>query len=166
MVFGISRQRLACLRNVKREMSQHPVVDMTKEEAEEQRLGDFVIMPVGTVTAFMMWWRGLSSSTVVQVRYPDDRHGNAGKVSHAAKTSILQDFLTFVDTNSQPNGRSSDLSGPTYYFLPKFTTLQTPKVGSSHYEERLSRDLWSKSSIVPRENVAEVLAAMVLPIIG
>lgn len=29
--FGTSRQRLARLRNVKREMSQHPVVDMTKE---------------------------------------------------------------------------------------------------------------------------------------
>ena len=53
MAFGISRQRLARLRNVKREMSQHPVVDMTKEEAEEQRLRDFVIMPAGTVTAFM-----------------------------------------------------------------------------------------------------------------
>ena len=56
--FGISRQRLARLRNVKREMSQHPVVDMTKEEAEEQRLGDFVIMPAGTVTAFMIMREG------------------------------------------------------------------------------------------------------------
>ena len=108
-------------------------------------------MPAGTVTAFMMWWRGLSSSTVVQVRYPNDRHGNAGKVSHAAKTSILQDFLTFVDTNSQPNGRSSDLSGPTYYFLPKFTTLQTPKVGSSHYEERLSRSVVGEFNRAQRE---------------
>ena len=88
---------------------------------------------------------------MVQVRYPHDRHGNAGKVSHAAKTSILQDFLTFVDTNSQPNGRSSDSSGPTYYFLPKFTTLQTPKVGSSHYEERLSRSVGGEFNRAQRE---------------
>ena len=66
-VFGPSRQRLAHLRNVKREMCQHPVVDMTKEEVEEQRLGDFVIMPAGTVTAFMVWWIGLSRLTMVQV---------------------------------------------------------------------------------------------------
>lgn len=34
----------------------------------------------------------------------------------------MEDFLRFVDMNSQPNGRSADLSGPTYYFLSKFST--------------------------------------------
>lgn len=57
--FGVSRQRLAHLWKVKREMSQHPVVGMTKEEVEEQRLGEFVIMPTETVEVFAIWWRGL-----------------------------------------------------------------------------------------------------------
>ena len=35
-----------------------------------------------------------------------------------------------------------------------------------HTMRNVFLDLWSESSIVPRENVAEVLAAMVLPIIG
>lgn len=45
--FGISKQRLARLRNIKREQSQHPVVEMTKNEVEEVKLGDFVLMPDG-----------------------------------------------------------------------------------------------------------------------
>lgn len=143
-------------------MSQYPVVGMTKEEVEEQRLGEFVIMPTGTVEAFAIWWRGLVAPQ--WYKNPHARHGNAGKVSHAAKTSVLQDFLSFIDNNSQPNRRSADSSGPTYYFLPKFTTLQTPRL-APHTMRNIFPDLWLESSIVPRENVAEVLAAMVLPII-
>lgn len=78
--FGISKQRLVYLRNVKREQSQHPVVEMTKNEVEEEKLGDFVLIPDGDATAFMVWWRSLNSSAMVQVRYPHDRNGNAGKV--------------------------------------------------------------------------------------
>ena len=44
-------------------------------------------------------------------------NGNAGKISNSAKSSIMEDFLSFVDTNSQPNGGSSDFTGPTSYFL-------------------------------------------------
>ena len=65
---------------------------------------------------------------------------------------MLDDFLTFVDTNSQPNGRSEDSSGPTSYFLPKFTTIQAPKQGISHYQERLKR------SVVGEFNHAQVEA--------
>ena len=65
---------------------------------------------------------------------------------------MLDDFLTFVDTNSQPNGRSEDSSGPTSYFLPKFTTIQAPKQGISHYQERLKR------SVVGEFNRAQVEA--------
>ena len=57
---------------------------------------------------------------------PYEQHGNAGKVSNSAKTTVRQDFIEFVDINSQPNGRSADSSGPTAYFLPKFTTTQAP----------------------------------------
>ena len=58
---------------------------------------------------------------MIQVRVRCERHGNAGKVSNLAKTTVHQDFIEFVDINTQPNGRSADSSGPTSYFLPKFS---------------------------------------------
>ena len=38
--------------------------------------------------------------------------------------NVLEDFFTFVDVNSQPNGRSENSSGPRHYFLSKFTTIK------------------------------------------
>ena len=59
-----------------------------------------------------------------------------GKVSNSsAKRCSMNDFQ-FVDVNSQPNGRSADSTGPTFYFLPNFSTIQIPKAGIANYEER------------------------------
>ena len=77
----------------------------------------------------------------MDVRYPHARHGNAAKTSHSAKTSVMDDFLTFVDLNSQANGRSTDPSGPIFYFLPKFTTVQMPKDDTPNFAERVARSL-------------------------
>ena len=62
-----------------------------------------------------------------------------------------EDFLKFVDTNSQPNGRSADSTGPTFYFSPKFTTIQTPKQTVAHYEECVARSLVGEFNRVQRE---------------
>ena len=97
---------------------------MPKSEVEDKRLGDYVIMPVNSDTPFKSWRRSQDPSTLVEVRYPLERHGNAGKVSNAVKTSLRDEF---VDQNTQSNGRSADSSGPTSYFIPNFTTIQTPK---------------------------------------
>jgi len=148
---GISSDRLAKQRNIKRQQSQTPVVDMTKNEVEQKRLSDYVIMPGAVETAFSKWWRNLESSFTIQVRIPHERHGNAGKVSNSAKTTLREEFLQFVDINSQPNGRSADSSGPTSYFLPKFSTIQMPKATVSHYEERLSRSVVGEFNRVQRE---------------
>ena len=98
-------------------------------------------MPQHLDMSFNKWWRSEDASAVIQVRVPHKRHGNAGKVSNSAKTTVRQDFIEFVDMNTQPNGRSADSSGPTVYFLPKFTTIQAPKPSISHYEERLARSV-------------------------
>lgn len=111
---------------------------MTKSEVEEQRLGQFVIMPAELELSFKKWWSTVEPSDTLDVRYPHQKHGNALKKSHSAKTDK---FLEFVDINTQPNGRSADSSGPTHYFLPKFTTIQAPKPGVSHYAERLARSV-------------------------
>ena len=137
----ISKQRLARQRHIKRQQSQQPLVEMTKAAVEREDLGQYVVMPSDLEIAFKQWWRSLDSTVLVNVKYPHERHGNAGKPSHFAKTSVKEDFLAFVDVNSQPNGRSADSTGPTYYFLSKFSTIQAPKHGVSNYEHSLQRSL-------------------------
>ena len=53
----------------------------------------------------------------------------------------MEEFLEFVDNNSQPNGRSADCTGPTFYFLPKLSMIQMPKAGVGNYENQMLRSL-------------------------
>ncbi len=138
---GVSKDRLSRQRSIKRQQSHEPIVEMTKSEVEEQRLGQFVVMPAVLELSFKKWWSTVQPSDTLNVRYPHQKHGNALKTSHSAKTKVMDKFLEFVDINTQPNGRSADSSGPTHYFLPKFTTIQGPKLGVSHYAERLARSV-------------------------
>ena len=87
--------------------------------------------------SFSKWWSTVPDDHEVDVRYPFERHGLAGKPSNNAKTVTKQKFLEFVDHNSQPNGRHLDSHNPTHYFLPTFTTITTPKEGVHDYENRL-----------------------------
>lgn len=139
----ISRQRLARQRAIKRKQSQEPLRTLTKLAVEEERLSHYmyVVMAAFLEISFKEWWSSLQPSGEITMRYPHARHGNIGKKSNLPKTSVMEDFLSFADANSQPNGGSADSSGPTYYFLPKFTTLQMPAKNSPHYDERLSQSL-------------------------
>ena len=58
-------------------------------------------MPENELSFFKIWWRSVSPTSVVSVRFPHSRHGNSGKTSNSAKTKVLDDFLTFVDTNKR-----------------------------------------------------------------
>ena len=149
--FSISKQRLARQRKIKRQQSQHPIVEMSKAQVEEKSLGKYVIMPDSEESSFKTWWQSLPELAVISVRYPYTRHGNTGKPSNSAKATVLNDFLAFVDANSQPNGRSGDSSGPTHYFVSKFATVQAPKPGCHHYEERLKRSVVGEFNRAQRE---------------
>lgn len=85
------------------------------------------------------------------VRYLHQRHGNAGKQSNLAKTSTMNDFMSFVDCNCQPNGRTAESHGPTYYFISKFTTIQMPKKGVSNYTERVQRSVVGEFNRIQKE---------------
>lgn len=80
------------------------------------------------------WWVTVDPTTEVDVRFPHERHGLAGIPSNHAKTAVREAFIDFID--NKPNGRSEDSSGPTFYFSPKFDSIQT---NVAHYEERLGR---------------------------
>ena len=138
---GISFQRLSRQRKVKRKQFSEPLRSFTKSEVISKSLGKFVVMPESCDMSFMAWWKLLDNSSIVTVQYPHERHGLAGSTSHAAKVDAKQDFLNFVDINSQPNGRSAESSSATHYFLPKFRTIQTPKANVSNYELRVKQSL-------------------------
>ena len=146
--FGISRQRLSRQRAIKRKQSQEPLREMTKVEVEEERVSEYVVMPASLDMAFKEWWRSMEPSDTVMVRYPHERHGNAGRKSNSSKDSVMEDFLY---VNSQPNGRSADSSGPTYYLLSKFTTLQAPAPTSPQFQEHLSRSVVGEINRAQRE---------------
>ena len=62
---------------------------------KEQRLGKHVVMPAGVEIAFMV---PSEPSHTVEARYPHDRHGNAGKTSHSAKTSGMNMTMASRET--------------------------------------------------------------------
>jgi len=96
---------------------------------EQQHLREYIIMP-SAVETFSKWQRTLQPSATVEVRIPHARHGNAGKPCHAAKLTILEHFLQFVDCNTQPkiNGRAAD---STYFIrLNSVTEKVVAKVRS------------------------------------
>ena len=135
------QQRLSRQWRIKQSQSQQLLVIMSKSQLEDERLGKYVVMPNSCDQTFKSWWMMLDPTTEVQVCFPHEKHGHAGKISNSAESSIMEDFLSFVDTNSQPNGGSSDFTGPTSYFLSKFKTIQTPKSSVNNYEECLSRSV-------------------------
>ena len=120
-------------------------------KCQSHRLGDYVVTDCNQ--AFKTWWITVDSSAIVKLHYPHD--GNAGKVSNSAKTSVMNDFLSFVDTNSQPNGRVADSAGPTSYFISKFSTIQTPKPSVKNYNNRLKRSVVGEFNRVQAENGRE-----------
>ena len=118
---------------------------------EDEGLKAFVIIPDRIETVFRLWWEFLPSEHTVDVRFPHEKHGLTGQMSNNAKTEVKVDFLSFVDNNSQPNGRRSDSKNPTHYFLPKFKTISEPKSSVSNYEEK-------KMSLVSELNRSQVEA--------
>ena len=116
--FRISPQRLARQRLIKRKQSMDPLQELTKPDVQRQKLEGYVVMPDGVDICFTQWWKNLQSEATVNVRTPHERHGLAGQTSNSAKRDTCEDFLIFVDTNSQPNRRSEGSYGHIYTLLP------------------------------------------------
>ena len=83
-------------------------MEMSKEEVEE-KLVDYVLRDDedGELATFATWWRSVERDDIVKVQYPHHHHGLSGKVSNHSKQKVMSEFLDFVDTNSEPNGRQA-----------------------------------------------------------
>lgn len=109
---------------------------MSKKEVIEKNLTDFVLSEDDTLT-FGAWWKTLDDDDMVEVQYPHERHGLAGRTSNHAKQVVMEQFLEFVDLNSQPNGRQASSYSAQFFFLPKFTRIATPREGEKNYSMKV-----------------------------
>ena len=144
---GISKQRIARQRFVKRQQSTLPIVQMSKADMERQDLSRHILMPLDVEQTFVKWWTSLQPTSLVDVRYLHGRHGNAGKPSNSAKLSVKEAFIEFLDINSQPNGRSHDSSGSIHYLTSKFRTISESVVREfTRSQEAIGRQCCSNGS--------------------
>ena len=97
-------------------------------------------MPNG-VSDFKVWWSSLDDEEDLVVKFPHDQHGLKRKASNNAKASILQDFLSFVDNNSTPNGRAVGSHCATSYLLPKFRRINPPAPNEKDADEKSEASL-------------------------
>ena len=158
VALGVSYKRLARQRRVKRREFNEPIRHLTKQEVVDGNLSQYVVMPDDCDSSFLAWWKSVQSDQSVQVRYPHHRHGLAGKKSNSSKSTAKEAFLQFVDSNSQPNGRSADSASATHYLLPKFRTIQIPKAGVCNYEARVQQSLVGEFNRVQEESNKETIS--------
>ena len=147
----VSSQQLAKQHRIKRAFNTTPIVKMKRVDVDKEQLLSFVVMPDGITDPLEKWWERLPEDFEVDVHYPHAKHGLSGKVSNSAKTETKQDFLHFVDENSQPNGRRANSRNPTHYLPPKFTTITLPKKSDKKYQEKLHTSLTGEFNTVQAE---------------
>lgn len=124
---------------------------MTKDDVNKEKVNPFVVMPEGVETSISVWWASLPSDHLVDVRYPHEKYGLAGRASNNAKLKTKDMFLKFVDNNTQANGRHLDSRNRTHYFFPKFRTITEPKSIVSAYSEKVKSSLLCEFNRTKRE---------------
>ena len=63
----------------------------------------------------------------------------------------MANFLEFVDSNSQPNGRQAGSYSAQYFFHPKFTRVAPPRIGEKNYDQKASTSIVAEFNRVQRE---------------
>ena len=63
------------------------------------------------------------------------------RISNYAKEDVMANFLEFVDSNSQPNGRQAGSYSAQYFFHPKFTRVAPPSTSIVAEFNRAQREM-------------------------
>ena len=125
----------------------------TYSDHEEERGNreNLVLCPDdGEMCTFEMWWKSLDEDEDVEVKFPYERHGLAGRPSNHSKLDVMADFLELVDLNSQPNGRHAGSYSAQFFFIPKFSRIAPPSPGEKTFDQK------AKASMVSEFNRAQV----------
>ncbi len=118
----------------------------------EQKLEDYVLHDnEDDMLTFGVWWKTVDDEDVLEMQYPPERHGLAGRASNHSKQEEMAQFLEFVDANSQPNGRQAGSYSAQFFFHPKFTRIAPHREGEKNYEEKARSSLVHKFNRVQRE---------------
>ena len=76
---GVHTERLHRQRVIKQRQKYQPIVEMRKEEVEQQRLEEYVLRDDDDVQTFSVWWKEVAKDEIVEVQFPHERHGLAGR---------------------------------------------------------------------------------------
>ena len=81
---GVHKSHIQRQRQIKQRQMEQPIVEMSKQEVEDRQLVDCVLREDDEVLTFAAWWKTVDKDAVVEVQYPHDHHGLAGKPSNHA----------------------------------------------------------------------------------
>lgn len=77
--FGVQSERLHKQRVIKQKQNDQPIVQMTKINVQHQRLEQYVLHSYEDMQTFDSWWKALAEDEMIEVQFPHERHGLAGK---------------------------------------------------------------------------------------
>lgn len=137
-ILNVSGRRLHRLREIKRQEAKSPTIKIRKDKVLPEQICD--IVPPANETNILIWWKKLEDSNMVELRYSPKLHG--GK-SNNSKEDIIPRFLSFIDNNSQSNGRRVGSHGPLFFINSKFNRINAPSTKEADKPEE-----WKRRSLV------------------
>lgn len=133
-ILKVSSKRICRLREIKREHAKSPTIKVRKDQVLPEQIFD--IVPPVNENNVLSWWMNLKDADMVEIRSAPKLHG--GK-SNNNKEDLLPMFLTFIDNNSQPNGRRVGSHGPLYFLNSKFDRINEPSASEANKPENWKR---------------------------
>ncbi|MCP4347350.1 MAG: hypothetical protein GY795_17735 [Desulfobacterales bacterium] len=130
-ILNVSSRRLHRLRKIKRREAETPTIKIRKDQVLQEQICD--IVPPANETNVLVWWKSLEDSSMVELRSPPKLH--RGK-SNNSKEYLIPRFLSFIDNNSQPNGRRIGSHGPLWFFNSKFNRINAPSANEADKPEK------------------------------
>jgi len=133
-ILNVSGKRLCRLREIKQEQAKVSTIKVRKDQVLPEQICD-IVPPVNEINV-LTWWMNLEDRCMVEIRYAPKLHGGT---SNNNKENLLPRFLSFIDNNSQPNGRSVGSHGPLYFLNSKFDRINEPSASETDRPENWKR---------------------------
>ena len=141
-ILNVSGKRIHRLREIKRQQAKAPTIRIRKDQVLPEQIYD-VVPPVEAKNV-LVWWMSLPDNSMVEMRSYPKLH--CGK-SNNNKEELLPSFLSFIDSNCQPNGRRVGSHGPLFFLNSKFDRINEPSVKEVNKSEN-----WKRRSLVYEYN--------------
>ena len=93
---GVHTERLPRQREIKVNQCQEPAITLAKREVIEKKLQSFMLYPMvnDICGGISDWWDTLLDDDTVEVKYPHERHGLAGRMSNHSKPQVQEAFCS------------------------------------------------------------------------